>query len=53
MIGGEIVPAVMLVAVIVVSVGSMSVAELCVGLCRVGVVMVVCSPLWMRRFVNG
>ena len=53
MIGGEIVPAVMLVAVIVVSVGSMSVAELYSGLCRVAVVMVVCRLLWMRRFVNG
>ena len=39
--GGEIVPAVTLVTVSVVSVRSMSVAELCAGLYRVGVVMVV------------
>ena len=44
-IGGEMVPAVTLVAVIVVSVGSMSVAELYSGLCRVAVVMVVCRLL--------
>ena len=53
MIGGEIVPAVTLVAVSVVSVRSMSVAELCAGLYRVGVVIVVRRLLQIRKSVNG
>ena len=51
--GGEIVPAVTLVAVSVVSVRSMSVAELCAGLYRVGVVIVVRRLLQIRKSVNG